>query len=223
MALMNFSLFDDEDLPPGGPHPLVPDATGAALLRGFALPQVARLLAAINEVTAAAPLRHMATPGGLRMSVAMSNCGPLGWVTDGRGYRYARQDPASGLPWPAMPVVFLELAREAAQVAGFAGFVPDACLINRYVPGARMALHQDKDESDFDAPIVSVSLGLPATFLFGGAARADKAARIVLFHGDVVVWGGADRLRYHGVAPLKEGEHVLLGAQRINLTFSKAC
>ncbi|WP_300759092.1 DNA oxidative demethylase AlkB [Janthinobacterium sp.] len=219
---MNFSLFDDDDLPPGGPQPLVPGATGATLLRGFALPQISRLLAAIDAVTALAPLRHMATPGGLRMSVAMSNCGPLGWVTDSRGYRYAQQDPASGLPWPAMPAVFQELAGDAAQAAGFPGFVPDACLINRYAPGARMALHQDKDESDFDAPIVSVSLGLPATFLFGGAARADKAARIALFHGDVVVWGGADRLRYHGVAPLKDGRHALLGAQRINLTFRKA-
>jgi len=222
MALMNFSLFDDDDMPPSGPQPLVPDATGATLLRGFALPQISSLLAAINEVLNAAPLRHMATPGGLRMSVAMTNCGPLGWVTDDRGYRYAQRDPASGLPWPAMPAVFQELAREAAQVAGFPGFVPDACLINRYAPGARMALHQDKDESDFDAPIVSVSLGLQATFLFGGAARADKAARIPLFHGDVVVWGGADRLRYHGVAPLKEGKHSLLGTQRINLTFRKA-
>ncbi|MBB5369986.1 MULTISPECIES: DNA oxidative demethylase AlkB [unclassified Janthinobacterium] len=219
---MNFCLFDDDDLPPSGPQPLVPGATGATLLRGFALPQISSLLAAIDDVLKAAPLRHMATPGGLRMSVAMSNCGPLGWVTDSRGYRYARQDPASGLPWPAMPAVFQELAREAAQAAGFPGFVPDACLINRYAPGARMALHQDKDESDFAAPIVSVSLGLPATFLFGGAARADKAARIALFHGDVVVWGGADRLRYHGVAPLKDGQHALLGAQRINLTFRKA-
>ncbi|MFZ4875624.1 DNA oxidative demethylase AlkB [Janthinobacterium sp. Mn2066] len=219
---MNFSLFDDDDMPPGGPQPLVPGATGATLLRGFALPQIGSLLAAIDAVTAAAPLRHMTTPGGLRMSVAMSNCGPLGWVTDGRGYRYAQHDPASGLPWPAMPAVFQELAGEAAQAAGFPGFVPDACLINRYAPGARMALHQDKDESDFAAPIVSVSLGLPATFLFGGAARADKAARIALFHGDAVVWGGADRLRYHGVAPLKEGQHALLGAQRINLTFRKA-
>lgn len=219
---MNFSLFDDEDMPPGGPQPLAPDATGATLLRGFALPQAAGLLAAVEQVMAAAPLRHMATPGGLRMSVAMTNCGTLGWITDGRGYRYAGRDPASGLPWPAMPAVFQELASVAAQVAGFPGFVPDACLINRYEPGARMALHQDKDENDFNAPIVSVSLGLPATFLFGGAERADKAARIALLHGDVVVWGGADRLRYHGVAPLKDGEHALLGTQRINLTFRKA-
>ena len=170
----------------------------------------------------AAPLRHMATPGGLRMSVAMSNCGAQGWITDGRGYRYARLDPASGRPWPPMPPVFLRLAQQAALAAGYPGFTPDACLVNRYAPGARMALHQDRDECDFTAPIVSVSLGLPATFLFGGAERADKAARIPLLHGDVVVWGGPDRLRFHGVAPLKEGEHALLGAQRINLTFRKA-
>ena len=170
----------------------------------------------------AAPLRHMATPGGLRMSVAMSNCGQLGWVTDARGYRYVRQDPASSEPWPAMPPGLLQLAQDAAQAAGYPGFLPDACLVNRYLPGARMALHQDKDECDFTAPIVSVSLGLPATFLFGGNARSDKAVRIALVHGDVVVWGGADRLRFHGVAPLKDGEHALLGSQRINLTFRKA-
>ncbi|HEU4815978.1 DNA oxidative demethylase AlkB [Janthinobacterium sp.] len=219
---MNLSLFADEDQAPAGLAPLVPGSSASVLLRGFALPYLPELLPALGAIVLAAPLRHMATPGGLRMSVAMSNCGPLGWITDGRGYRYARLDPASGLPWPPMPPVFLRLAREAALAAGYPGFVPDACLVNRYAPGARMALHQDRDECDFTAPIVSVSLGLPATFLFGGAERSDKAARIALLHGDVVVWGGADRLRFHGVAPLKEGEHVLLGAQRINLTFRKA-
>ncbi|MDN2674825.1 DNA oxidative demethylase AlkB [Janthinobacterium sp. SUN026] len=219
---MNLSLFADEDQIPAGPVPLVPGSRASVLLRGFALPYLHELLPALDAVVLAAPLRHMATPGGLRMSVAMSNCGPLGWVTDGRGYRYARHDPASGLPWPPMPPVFLRLARQAALAAGYPDFTPDACLVNRYTPGARMALHQDRDECDFTAPIVSVSLGLPATFLFGGAGRADKAARIALLHGDVVVWGGADRLRFHGVAPLKEGEHALLGAQRINLTFRKA-
>lgn len=219
---MNLSLFADDDFAAIGPAPLVPGSTASILLRGFALPMVDQLLAAIDAVTQAAPLRHMATPGGLRMSVAMSNCGQLGWVTDTRGYRYVRQDPAGSAPWPAMPPVFLQLARDAAEAAGYPGFAPDACLLNRYVPGARMALHQDKDECDFTAPIVSVSLGLPASFLFGGALRADHAARIVLVHGDVVVWGGEDRLRYHGVAPLKEGQHALLGAQRINLTFRKA-
>ena len=219
---MNLSLFADDDFAATGPVPLVPGSTASVLLRGFALPTVTQLLAAIDAIVEAAPWRHMATPGGLRMSVAMSNCGQLGWVTDTRGYRYVRQDPAGSAPWPAMPPVFLQLAQEAAAKAGYPGFMPDACLVNRYVPGARMALHQDKDECDFTAPIVSVSLGLPATFLFGGALRTDHAARIVLVHGDVVVWGGADRLRYHGVAPLKDGQHALLGAQRINLTFRKA-
>lgn len=219
---MNLSLFADDDFAAIGPAPLVPGSTASILLRGFALPKMDQLLAAIDAVTQAAPLRHMAVPGGLRMSVAMSNCGQLGWVTDTRGYRYVRQDPADSAPWPAMPPVFLQLARDAAETAGYPGFAPDACLVNRYVPGARMALHQDKDECDFTAPIVSVSLGLPATFLFGGALRADRAARIVLVHGDVVVWGGEDRLRYHGVAPLKDGRHDVLGAQRLNLTFRKA-
>nr|WP_314636651.1 DNA oxidative demethylase AlkB [uncultured Janthinobacterium sp.] len=219
---MNLSLFADEDLAPSGPVPLVPGTTASVLLRGFALPYVSELLPALQAIARAAPLRHMHTPGGLPMSVAMSSCGALGWVTDRRGYRYASLDPVSGQPWPPMPDIFLRLAQEAALAAGYAGFAPDACLVNRYAPGARMALHQDRDERDFSAPIVSVSLGLPATFLFGGAARADKAARIALLHGDVVAWGGADRLRFHGVAPLKDGEHALLGAQRINLTFRKA-
>ena len=219
---MNLSLFADEDLAPSGPVPLVEGTRASMLLRGFALPHVGELLPALAGIVQAAPLRHMATPGGLRMSVAMSNCGALGWVTDGRGYRYAARDPAGGQPWPAMPPAFLRLAQAAALAAGYPDFVPDACLVNRYAPGARMALHQDRDESDLTAPIVSVSLGLPATFLFGGAARADKAARIALLHGDVVVWGGVDRLRFHGVAPLKEGEHAQLGAQRINLTLRKA-
>lgn len=219
---MNLSLFADEEQVPAGPVPLVPGTSASILLRGFALPYLGEMLPALDAIVLAAPLRHMATPGGLRMSVAMSNCGPLGWVTDGRGYRYARRDPDSGLPWPPMPPVFLRLAQQAALAAGYPGFAPDACLVNRYAPGARMALHQDRDECDFNAPIVSVSLGLPATFLFGGAERADKAARVTLLHGDVVVWGGVDRLRFHGVAPLKEGVHALLGAQRINLTFRKA-
>ena len=219
---MNLSLFADEDQAPAAPAPLAPGLSASLLLRGFALAYLDELLTAIDAIVLAAPLRHMATPGGLRMSVAMSNCGAQGWITDGRGYRYARLDPASGRPWPPMPPVFLRLAQQAALAAGYPGFMPDACLVNRYAPGARMALHQDRDECDFTAPIVSVSLGLPATFLFGGAERADKAARIPLLHGDVVVWGGPDRLRFHGVAPLKEGEHALLGAQRINLTFRKA-
>ncbi len=195
---------------------------GAWWLRGFALTWMPALLAAVEQVTTAAPFRHLQTPGGLRMSVAMSNCGTLGWVSDRRGYRYDAKDPLDGKPWPAMPEVFIALAGEAAQVAGFPGFIPDACLINRYVPGARLSLHQDRDERDFSAPIVSVSLGLPATFLLGGDARGDRQQRVPLLHGDVVVWGGPARMRYHGVLPLKDGRHPVLGAQRLNLTFRRA-
>jgi alkylated DNA repair protein (DNA oxidative demethylase) len=195
---------------------------GAVLLRGRALPAEKPLLAAIDRIAAQAPFRRMVTPGGFQMSVAMTNCGSAGWVTDHSGYRYDGTDPKSGLPWPAMPTAFLELAKQAAADGGFDGFAPDACLINRYEPGARMSLHQDKDEQDFAAPIVSVSLGLPAIFLFGGAKRADKPARYRLEHGDVVVWGGPSRLFFHGVAPLADGEHPVMGRQRINLTFRRA-
>lgn len=156
------------------------------------------------------------------MSVALSNCGRLGWTTDHDGYRYTPADPLSGRPWPDMPPAFAALGREAAAAAGFAGFEPDACLLNRYEPGARMSLHQDRNERDFSAPIVSVSLGMPAVFLFGGLARSDPAARVPLFHGDVVVWGGADRLRFHGVLPLKDRPHPRLGSLRLNLTLRKA-
>jgi alkylated DNA repair protein (DNA oxidative demethylase) len=194
----------------------------AYVLRGFALPFVAELLPALEAVQATAPLRHMETPGGFTMSVALTNAGELGWTTDRRGYRYATQDPVSGQPWPAMPDSFQRLARSAAEAAGFADFEPDASLINRYAPGARLSLHQDKDERDHEHPVVSVSLGIPAVFLWGGMKRTDKAARIPLFHGDAVVWGGVDRLRYHGVAPLKAAIHPLLGEQRINITFRKA-
>ena len=195
---------------------------GTLVLRGFALPDEAALLAALNEVIAQAPLRHMITPGGYRMSVAMTNCGSLGWVTDRTGYRYETVDPESGQQWPRMPDSFLKLAQDAAAQADFPAFVPDACLINRYEPGSKMSLHQDKDERDFGAPIVSVSLGLPAIFLFGGTKRADKPSRVSLSHGDVVVWGGPARLHYHGVMPLKAGYHPFMGAYRLNLTFRKA-
>jgi len=195
---------------------------GAALLRGFASPDDVVLLAGVQDVTAQAPFRHMVTPGGFRMSVAMTNCGALGWVTDRSGYRYDPMDPESGKPWPSMPAAFLRLAAGAAAHTGFDGFVPDACLINRYESGTRLSLHQDKNEQDLGAPVVSVSLGLPAVFLFGGLNRADKATRVPLSHGDVVVWGGPARLRYHGVLPLQEGHHPLVGDLRINLTFRKA-
>jgi alkylated DNA repair protein (DNA oxidative demethylase) len=195
---------------------------GAVLLRGRALPVEDELLAAIGVIVAEAPFRHMVTPGGFEMSVAMTNCGAAGWVTDRKGYRYQPSDPISGRPWPAMPESFSRLAADAATEGGFGGFAPDACLINRYEPGARLSLHQDRNESDFDQPIVSVSLGLPATFLFGGASRSDRAQRIGLRHGDIVVWGGPSRLAYHGVLALEDGEHPKLGRCRLNLTLRKA-
>ena len=196
-------------------------AEGAVLLRGFARPFEAELLPALRAIVKQAPFRHLITPGGHRMSVAMTNCGSVGWVSDDTGYRYDAIDPVSKLPWPAMPTVLRRLAADAASDAGFNGFEPEACLINRYVPGAKLSLHQDKDEQDFAAPIVSVSLGLPAIFLFGGPKRADKPNRYRLEHGDVVVWGGPSRLFFHGVAPLADGEHAVMGRQRINLTFRK--
>jgi alkylated DNA repair protein (DNA oxidative demethylase) len=195
---------------------------GAVVLRRFVLPDEAAISAALHGVINKAPFRHMITPGGFRMSVAMTNCGSCGWVTDRNGYRYGAIDPESGKPWPRMPALFLKLAQNAAAKAGFKDFEPDACLVNRYEPGARLSLHQDKDEQDFSAPIVSVSLGIPAVFLWGGLRRADKPVRVQLVHGDVMVWGGPSRLRYHGVLPLKEGNHPLMGNSRINLTFRKA-
>jgi alkylated DNA repair protein (DNA oxidative demethylase) len=199
-----------------------PLAPGAVVLHGFATTEEAALSSALSEVAAQAPFRNMITPGGYRMSVSMTNCGPLGWVSDRSGYRYDARDPVSGLFWPVMPQAFLNLATSAAKEAGFTGFHPDACLINRYEAGAKLSLHQDKDERDFAQPIVSVSLGLPAVFLFGGLHRADKTARVQLRHGDVVVWGGPSRLRYHGIVALKEGHHPVFGSCRINLTFRKA-
>jgi len=196
-------------------------APGAVVLRGFARDAAPALLAGVEAVARAAPFRRMETPGGFRMSVAMTNCGALGWVTDRRGYRYDAVDPESGAPWPALPEAFRRVAQGAAGAAGFAGFEPDACLVNRYQPGARLSLHQDADERDYSQPIVSVSLGLPATFLFGGLRRADKTVRVPLRHGDVVVWGGPSRMRYHGVLALKAGDAAGAG-ERINLTFRKA-
>ncbi len=196
-------------------------AAQACVLQGFAQPCADGLLDDVERIAAVAPFRHLVTPGGHVMQVAMTNCGVFGWCSDRRGYRYDREDPQTGNPWPAMPQAFLRLARDAAREAGFDGYVPDACLLNRYAPGTRLSLHQDRDEDDRIAPIVSVSLGLPATFLFGGFARGDKAVRVPLAHGDVVVWGGADRMRFHGVLPVKPGSHERLGERRINLTFRK--
>ena len=197
-------------------------APGAMLICGSAAPQAERLWADLQRVLGAAPPRHMVTPGGFRMSVAMSNCGALGWVSDAHGYRYDVIDPESGRPWPTMPASFLESARLAADRAGYRDFAPDACLISRYEPGARLTLHQDRDEEDFGQPIVSISLGLPAVFLFGGLKRSLKAMRVPLGHGDAVVWGGPARLRYHGVAALVDGLHPLTGGFRFNLSFRRA-
>ena len=219
---MTFDLFDAPGAAAAAEPSREPLAEGAALLRGFAREADAALWVDVRAVIAAAPLRHLITPGGLRMSVAMTNCGALGWVSDRRDYRYDPLDPERAAPWPPMPTSFRALAARAAAEAGFDGFAPDACLINRYLPGNKLSLHQDHDETDLSAPIVSVSLGLPAVFLFGGLLRADKAQRVSLRHGDVVVWGGASRLRFHGVLPLAAGEHALLGSQRINLTFRRA-
>lgn len=202
------------------PHEAI--APGAVLLRRFALPFVDAILDALRDISVAAPFRHMTTPWGAVMSVAMTNCGAAGWLTDRTGYRYDRIDPESGRPWPAMPDCFRVLASSAAAGAGYAGFVADACLINRYKPGARLTLHQDKNERDYAQPIVSVSLGLPANFQFGGPKRRDPVQKFIVRHGDVAVWGGPSRLYYHGVAELPDGEHESLGRRRINLTFRRA-
>lgn len=194
----------------------------AVILRGFVLTHEKEIFAALNEITDQAPFRHMVTPNGFTMSVAMTNCGDYGWVSDKKGYRYDFLNPLSGKHWPAMPAIFHDLATSAANVAGFNEFNPDVCLVNCYEPGAKLSLHQDKDEKDFNNPIVSVSLGVTAIFLFGGLKRKDKPVRIPLTHGDVVVWGGEDRLRYHGVMPLKNEQHAVFGNKRINLTFRKA-
>lgn len=203
----------------GGKQPI---GESAVILRGYAAKEASALWSEINQVAAVAPFRHMVTPGGFRMSVAMTNCGQAGWVSDRSGYRYSPVDPDTGKPWPAIPETLLMVATGAAAAAGFLGFVPDACLINRYEPGSRLTLHQDKNERDFAQPIVSVSLGLPAVFLFGGNTRKERPRRMRLESGDVAVWGGPSRLAYHGIAPLAAGEDPVTGACRINLTFRRA-
>jgi alkylated DNA repair protein (DNA oxidative demethylase) len=210
-------LFDT-DPPPPSREPL---EEGAVLLRAFALADAPTLVAEAERVAQSAPFRHLVVPGGFTMSVGMTNCGRVGWVSDRTGYRYDPVDPATGNPWPPMPAQFVDLAARAAAEAGFASYDPDDCLINRYTKGAKLGLHQDRDEKDAWAPIVSVSLGLPAVFLWGGKRRGDAVRRMRLESGDVVVWGGPARFVYHGVAPLKDGQHALTGAARINLTFRK--
>jgi len=212
-------LFGDDDTAQHGREAIGPQSF---VLRSFAQPYADALMQGVDDVTAQSPFRHMDTPGGYTMSVALTNCGQLAWTTHARGYRYSRIDPMTGAPWPDLPDAFLRLAQAAAAEAGFPGFAPDACLVNRYEPGSRLSLHQDKNERDYDAPIVSVSLGMPAVFLFGGNERSDKTRRVPLFHGDVVVWGGVDRLRYHGVMPMKDLPHPKLGSLRINFTLRKA-
>ncbi len=212
-------LFEDESRSEPQRVALAP---GAVLLRGRALAAEASMLSALQEIVSHSPFRHMVTPGGFAMSVAMTNCGAAGWITDRTGYRYDPIDPVSGLPWPPMPEALRRLAADAAAEAGYGGFSPDACLLNRYLPGARLSLHQDRDERDFGHPIVSVSLGLPATFQFGGCKRSDPVTRVPLRHGDIVIWGGPSRLAFHGVLALKDGEHPVMGRQRMNLTFRRA-
>jgi DNA oxidative demethylase len=214
------STLFDSIREPGLPRDLL--GAGTAILNGFALGRETELAFVMQAISKLAPFRHMITPGGFRMSVALTNCGTYGWVTDRTGYRYDSIDPETGQHWPGMPGNFLELARDAASAAGFPSFSPDACLINRYEPGSRLTLHQDKNERDFTQPIVSVSLGLPATFLFGGMERSDKTVRVPVHHGDVIVWGGPARLRYHGINPLKDGVHPTFGGYRYNLTFRVA-
>lgn len=213
---MNQDLFEDDEQ---RAQPVLSLGPGSFYLGGFLRNEAAAVLAAIEAVVAQAPFRHLVTPGGQTMSVAMTNCGALGWVSDRRGYRYQALDPLRGEPWPPMPTLLLSLSQRAAAQCGYKNFQPDVCLINRYEAGARMGLHQDRDENNLTAPIVSFSLGLPATFIWAGLQRGGKTHRFVLHHGDAVVWGGADRLRYHGVAPLKPGVHPMTGACRINITF----
>jgi alkylated DNA repair protein (DNA oxidative demethylase) len=212
-------LFGDAD---GAPHRPEPVADGAVLLREWASADEAMLLHELAAVVAAAPLRQMVTPGGHTMQVRTTSCGQLGWVSDRRGYRYATHDPLTGEAWPAMPSGFDALAQDAARVAGFANFTPDACLINRYGPGTRLSLHQDRNERDFNQPVVSVSWGVPAVFLLGGLSRSDRALRLTLQHGDVLVWGGPARLRFHGVMPVAQADHPAFGSDRVNLTFRRA-
>jgi DNA oxidative demethylase len=203
-----------------GAADMLPLADGIALLRGFA--STARLFPLIESVAARAPFRHLVTPGGQTMSVAMTNCGPVGWVSDRSGYRYSALDPLSERSWPAMPEEFTTLAREAARTCGFAEFAPDACLVNRYSPGSRLTAHRDADEQNFAQPIVSVSLGLPASFAFYGLKRGGKGRTVALADGDVLVWGGPARLVYHAVRPVKPGTHPITGGFRYNLTFRHA-
>lgn len=193
---------------------------GVALLPGFA--DTASLMPLIERIVADAPFRHLTTPGGHRMSVAMTNCGDYGWCSDKNGYRYDPMDPETNKPWPKMPDAFLTLAAAAAARAGFPGGAPDACLINRYSPTATLSLHQDRDERDMRWPIVSVSLGVSATFLLGGLRRSDPTRSLTLHDGDVLVWGGPARGVFHGIRRIAAASHPLTGEYRFNITFRRA-
>lgn len=215
-----FALFDVATAGPEHPGRL-PLEPGAVVLRAFAFEEARVLLAAIERVAQMSPWRHMTTVRGWRMSVAMTNCGEAGWLSDSSGYRYDAIDPQTKRHWPALPRAFVDLAGRAARATGFDHFVPNACLINRYEPGARLSLHQDRNERDFDEPIVSVSLGTPAMFLWGGRTRAERPRRVLLEHGDVVVWGGPARLNFHGIEELQTHTHELTGNVRFNLTLRR--
>jgi alkylated DNA repair protein (DNA oxidative demethylase) len=208
------------ELPFAGAAEPVRLGDGIALLRGCA--DTGTLMPLILQIAERAPFRHLVTPGGQTMSVAMTNCGPVGWVSDRSGYRYSSRDPVTDRDWPALPAAFLELALSAARRAGFPQFVPDACLINRYAAGTRLTAHRDADEQNFAQPIVSVSIGLPASFAFYGLTRGGKGRSVALVDGDVLVWGGPSRLVYHAVRPIKPGVHPLTGEYRYNLTFRHA-
>jgi DNA oxidative demethylase len=212
-------LFDDLPLPTEDLQTAL--APGALLMRGFGRAGDVDILQAVESVIAQAPLRHLQTPGGYTMSIQTTRCGSMGWVSEPGGYRYAASNPGTQQPWPTMPPCLLDFAVRAATEAGYPDFVPDSCMINQYLPGTKLGLHQDRDERDLRAPVVSLSLGLPAIFLFGGLQRAGKTQRYRLAHGDVVVWGGPSRLAFHGVLPVAEGDHALLGRRRVNVTFRK--
>lgn len=207
------SLFGDDR----GPQ-AIELADGFFLLPAFA--DTAPLLDDIEHIASQASFRHMQVGGGKRMSVAMTNCGRWGWTSSTTGYRYSDTDPLTQLPWPAMPESFLALAASAALATGLGPFEPDACLVNRYAAGASLGTHQDRDEQDLSQPIVSVSIGASATFQLGGLKRTEPLRPVPLHDGDVLVWGGPSRLRFHGVKALKP----LTGGPdtRYNLTFRKA-
>lgn len=194
-------------------------AEGAVILRGFARDVGKELLLHIAAIAGVSPFRHLIMANGMPMAVAITNCGPLGWISTVKGYRYSSTDPMTGRPWPGMPASFHTLAVQAAHAAGFEGFNPGVCIINRYTVGTHLHMHQDRDETRDAQPVVSVSLGLPAKFRFGGQGKGQPARLVPLEHGDVAVWGGRSRMAYHGIAPLEPGTHPLTGDVRLNLTF----